>query len=43
MDGSHEQAREDLAAAFRWAVRLDVHEGICNHFSLVLRGSGTGS
>ena len=38
MDSAHEQAREDLAAAFRWAVRLDLHEGICNHFSLVLPG-----
>ena len=27
------QARVDLAAAFRWAVRFGLHEGICNHFS----------
>lgn len=32
------QARADLAAAFRWAVRLDLHEGVCNHFSLMLPG-----
>jgi ribulose-5-phosphate 4-epimerase/fuculose-1-phosphate aldolase len=29
-------ARIDLAAAFRLAVRLDMHEGVCNHFSLML-------
>src|SRR5256884_7650873 len=29
-------ARLDLAAAFRLAVRLDLHEGVCNHFSLML-------
>src|SRR5882672_7104595 len=29
-------ARVDLAAAFRLAVRLDLHEGVCNHFSVVL-------
>ena len=30
------QARVDLAAAFRLAVRMDLHEGVCNHFSLML-------
>src|ERR1044072_6432014 len=29
-------ARVDLAAAFRLAVRLDLHEGVCNHFSVLL-------
>lgn len=29
-----EQARVDLAAAFRWAVRHGLNEGICNHFSM---------
>src|SRR5256885_12152058 len=29
-------ARIDLAAAFRLAVRLDLHEGVCNHFSFML-------
>ena len=33
------QARVDLAAAFRLAVRHGLHEGICNHFSLMLPGS----
>lgn len=31
-------ARTDLAAAFRLAVRMDMHEGVCNHFSLMLPG-----
>src|SRR6476660_3426091 len=31
-----QQARIDLAAAFRFAVRLDLHEGVCNHFSVML-------
>src|SRR3954467_3612835 len=29
-------ARIDLAAAFRLAVRLDLHEGVCNHFTVML-------
>lgn len=32
------KAREDLAAAFRWAARLGLNEGICNHFSAVAPG-----
>lgn len=32
-------ARVDLAAAFRLAVRLDMHEGVCNHLTLMLPGS----
>jgi hypothetical protein len=28
--------RVDLAAAFRLAVRLEMHEGVCNHFSVML-------
>ena len=31
-------ARVDLAAAFRLAVRLDMHEGVCNHLSIMLPG-----
>src|SRR5918996_2438538 len=30
--------RVELAAAFRLAVRLDLHEGVCNHFSVMLPG-----
>ena len=33
------QARVELAAALRLAVRHGLHEGICNHFSLMLPGS----
>lgn len=33
------QARIDLAAALRMAVRLGMHEGICNHFSVMLPGA----
>jgi ribulose-5-phosphate 4-epimerase/fuculose-1-phosphate aldolase len=29
-------ARIDLAAAFRLAARLELHEGVCNHFSVML-------
>jgi ribulose-5-phosphate 4-epimerase/fuculose-1-phosphate aldolase len=31
--------RADLAAAFRLAVRMDLHEGVCNHFSAMLNPS----
>lgn len=34
-----QQARVDLAAALRLAVRFGMHEGICNHFSLMLPGT----
>src|SRR4051795_6145623 len=33
--------RVDLAAAFRLAVRLDLHEGVCNHFSAMLADGRT--
>jgi ribulose-5-phosphate 4-epimerase/fuculose-1-phosphate aldolase len=32
------QARVDLAAAFRWIARLGMHEGVCNHFTVMLPG-----
>lgn len=32
--------RIDLAAAFRWAARLGMHESIANHFSAVVPGGG---
>ena len=35
------QARVDLAACFRMAGRLGMHEGICNHFSAMVPGSDT--
>ena len=33
-----EAARVDLAACFRMAAQLGMHEGICNHFSAVVPG-----
>ena len=33
------QARIDLAAAYRLAVRFGYHEGICNHLTLMVPGS----
>lgn len=35
------QARVDLAACFRMAARLGMHEGICNHLSAMVPGSDT--
>jgi ribulose-5-phosphate 4-epimerase/fuculose-1-phosphate aldolase len=32
------QARIDLAAALRWAVRHGLNEGVCNHFSMTVPG-----
>lgn len=37
----HWQERVDLAAAFRWTARLDMHEGVANHFSLSVNDDGT--
>ncbi|MBV7396209.1 class II aldolase and adducin N-terminal domain-containing protein [Mameliella sediminis] len=37
----HWQERVDLAAAFRWTVRLDMHEAVANHFSLSINDDGT--
>ena len=37
----HWQERVDLAAAFRWTVRLDMHEAVANHFSLSVNEAGT--
>ncbi|MCB2029031.1 MAG: class II aldolase/adducin family protein, partial [Rhodoferax sp.] len=33
--------RIDLAAAFRWAARLGMHESIANHFSAVVGDDGS--
>lgn len=35
------QERVDLAAAFRWTERLNLHEAVANHFSLAVNGDGT--
>lgn len=32
--------RQDLAAAFRWFARLNMHESVANHFSLAVEPSG---
>jgi ribulose-5-phosphate 4-epimerase/fuculose-1-phosphate aldolase len=37
----HWPERVDLAAAFRWTARLDMHEGVANHFSLAVNEDGT--
>lgn len=37
----HWQERVDLAAAFRWTARLDMHEGVANHFSMAINDDGT--
>jgi len=36
----HLDARVDLACAFRWTARLDMHEGIANHFSYAVSDDG---
>ncbi len=33
--------RVDLAAAFRWTARLNMHEAVANHFSLSVNDDGT--
>ncbi|MGR3370537.1 MAG: class II aldolase and adducin N-terminal domain-containing protein [Sagittula sp.] len=37
----HWQERVDLAAAFRWTVRLNMHEAVANHFSLAVNDDGS--
>ena len=37
----HWPERVDLAAAFRWTARLDMHEAVANHFSLAVSEDGT--
>jgi ribulose-5-phosphate 4-epimerase/fuculose-1-phosphate aldolase len=36
----HWEQRVDLACAFRWTARLNMHEGIANHFSLAVSPDG---
>ena len=33
-------ARRDLAVAFRWAARLNMHEAVANHFSVAISDDG---
>jgi ribulose-5-phosphate 4-epimerase/fuculose-1-phosphate aldolase len=37
----HRQERIELAAAFRWTARLNMHEAVANHFSLALSDDGS--
>lgn len=37
----HWEARVELAAAFRWTARLNMHEGVANHFSFAVNEAGT--
>ena len=38
---SLQASREDLAAAFRWAARLNYHEAVANHFSVAVNQDGS--
>jgi len=38
---AHWDHRVDLAAAFRWTARLNMHEGVANHFSMAVNDDGT--
>ncbi|MFI4888954.1 MAG: class II aldolase/adducin family protein [Steroidobacterales bacterium] len=37
----HAAERVDLAAAFRWLARLDMHESVANHLSVAVSADGT--
>ncbi len=37
----HVEERTDLAAAFRWTARLNLHESVANHFSLAVSEDGS--
>lgn len=37
----HWPERVDMAAAFRWTARLNMHEAVANHFSLAVNAAGT--
>ncbi len=38
---AYQAERADLAAAFRWAARENMHEAVANHFSLAVSGDGS--
>lgn len=40
-DVSHRADRARLAAVFRWAARLNLHEAVANHFSFAVNADGT--
>ena len=35
------ELQKDLAATFRWTARLNMHEGVANHFSACIPDSST--
>ncbi len=37
------EERAELAAAFRWTARLNMHESVANHFSLAVSEDGRSS
>lgn len=37
---AYRREREDLACAFRWTARLNMHESVANHFSLAVSDDG---
>ncbi|MGU9952306.1 MAG: class II aldolase/adducin family protein [Gammaproteobacteria bacterium WSBS_2016_MAG_OTU1] len=37
---TEQELRIELAAAFRWTAKLDMHEGVANHFSVAVGDSG---
>lgn len=40
-NGAFYEERVDLACAFRWTARMNMHEGVANHFSLAVDEEGT--
>ena len=36
LNNNFDEERKDLAAAFRWAERSNLHEAVANHFSLAV-------
>ena len=40
LDMKYSNEKKDLAAALRWFARLDMNEGIANHFSLAVSDDG---
>jgi len=40
-NNNYVEERKDLAAAFRWAERSNLHEAVANHFSLAVNSAGT--
>ena len=40
-EGDLREERQDMAAAFRWAERLNMNEAVANHFSLAVDNAGS--